>query len=157
MEGLEAKWEIQNNNIIKLIQFRESNYQVADVFYHIENRGLQSTSTLVKALEIGVTTIHASLNERIYLEKSIKTQVDIQVHYPLRLKPALTLFVVLGTQINFELSIATNEKTQLITMPNSKFEWSASNKNVVSLDQNGLAKCISLGQSSVIVTNRFFF
>eukprot|EP01091_Cochliopodium_minus_P020042 TRINITY_DN8632_c0_g1_i1.p1 TRINITY_DN8632_c0_g1~~TRINITY_DN8632_c0_g1_i1.p1 ORF type:complete len:1761 (-),score=503.75 TRINITY_DN8632_c0_g1_i1:6-5288(-) len=154
LEGLESKWDIESNDILKVISFKDSNFKLPEKLSSIENKGAHSTKILIKALEIGITKITANLIDKKYITSKISSTVDISVHYPLKLDPSHNLFVVVGTIIQFGLNVSSNENIEQVQMPNQKFIWSVSDNSIVSYDQTGLVKCNQIGETTITVSYR---
>lgn len=69
LEGLEFKWELNTSEVIKFSAFKDSNYQASNVLMSMENKGLQSSLVLVKAVKIGVVKVRTTLIEQKYFDR----------------------------------------------------------------------------------------
>ncbi|KYR02872.1 nucleoporin [Tieghemostelium lacteum] len=145
--GLEFEWSIQSGNVIQIVPFR--GFLRDELALKMEQEGLQTSFVLVQGVDTGRTQIHTKLTDQYY--KDIHHSTTISILEPLQLNPNYLLYVIPGTQIQYQLLTKKRNTLENIQLPNPNYLWSSSNSKVGMVDNSGLFMAMDLGKTELKV------
>ncbi|EGC32478.1 hypothetical protein DICPUDRAFT_155557 [Dictyostelium purpureum] len=148
--GLEFEWSIQSGNIIQIVPFR--GFPLDDVALKMEQEGLQTSFVLVQGVDTGSTQITTKLTDSNFAQISHSTTISILE--PLQLNPSYLLYVIPGTQIQYQLLTKKRTVLENIPLPNPNYIWSSSNPKVGNIDNSGNFMALDLGRTDLKVQHK---
>ncbi|KAM9969774.1 hypothetical protein ACTFIR_001611 [Dictyostelium discoideum] len=148
--GLEFEWSITSGNIIQIVPFR--GFPLDDVALKMEQESLQTSFVLVQGVDTGRTEINTKLTEPTY--KDIQHSTTISILEPLQLNPSYLLYVIPGTQIQYQLLTKKRNILENIPLPNPNYIWSSSNSKVGKVDNSGNFMALDLGRTDLKVQHK---
>lgn len=157
LEGLPFVWNIENEDVMKRVEFSKSVMEVSPIRQKLELLGKSSDRILVIGNRPGSTEISASLICSACADPISSVEI-FHTTEPLILFPS-RVHTIPDTNIIFNLkTISFDNKRRShgssyksIAMPDSKYVWESSKGDIVEIDQNGEISALKEGSSVIKV------
>ncbi|XP_063400570.1 nuclear pore membrane glycoprotein 210-like [Mytilus trossulus] len=163
LAGLEFEWSLLSDaekseafdayNILRILQFFESDYSAPEHIRQIEDRGVQGDIILVEGIRTGSAKVKARIKDAAY--KDVPTSiVKIMVVANLNIKPTESYVLMLAT-VKYTVELVKATSIIEINMPSPQFLLEVQDSMICTLDAStSTATALELGSTEIVLTDK---
>ncbi|CAH1786082.1 unnamed protein product [Owenia fusiformis] len=164
LDGVPFEWSLISNtetdqnivdahNVLRILSYTESNYDVLPHIAKLEARGLQGDNVLVEGIKTGSALVSTRLHDPVY--KNVHaTVVRLIVIANIALNPSV-VYLMRSAQVKYRVELLRQGKPQAIPMPSAQYYLEVETASIASLDtKTSIATALQLGHTEVVLRDR---